>query len=133
MRRYVNGLRYDTETATKVNVTVGNDYSRNQDVTVGPADLMRLKTVGEVHPGNDLWWEAELYVTPGGRWFLHGRGNSASPFNKPFVSKPFVSDDEQRDGSSIEPLLNGEVRKILEDGDQFALLDRYFSDEYEDA
>ena len=50
MRRYVNGLRYDTETATEV-TSVGSDF--------GKSDFQ--------------WWTADLYVTKSGRWFLHGR------------------------------------------------------------
>lgn len=106
MRRYVNGLRYDTETATEV-TSVGSDF--------GKSDFQ--------------WWTADLYVTKSGRWFLHGRGNAASRFSKP----AFGSGNGRQEGSGIEPLLNGEALRLLEDANEFDAIDRYFPDEYKDA
>jgi len=106
MRRYINGLRYDTETATEV-TSVGSDF--------GKSDFQ--------------WWTADLYVTKSGRWFLHGRGNAASRFSEP----AFGSGNGRQEGSGIEPLLDGEARRLLEDANEFDAIDRYFPDEYKDA
>lgn len=56
MKSIVNGKRYDTETAESV------------------------YTYRFSHPGDFQGWDATLYKTKSGRWFLHGVGGPASPY-----------------------------------------------------
>ena len=55
----VNGMLYDTETATYVG-KIGSDDG--------------------FYPGDFKFWEAHLYRTPNGRFFMEGKGGPRSPF-----------------------------------------------------
>jgi hypothetical protein len=63
MKIIINGLRYNTEAP--------------QTVEVGQA------TGGSEFVTDFTYWEASLYRTGGGRWFIHGEGGPMSRFARP--------------------------------------------------
>lgn len=86
MKKVIDGSLYNTETA---------------------------KMVGEYEPGyarNDFHFYTEtLYVTKAGKFFLHGEGNAASPYNRQ------VALNEWTGGEKIIPAIPEEARKWAEE------------------
>ena len=66
MRKYINGHRYDTETAK----LLGSDSYSN------PSDFDH--------------WSEELYRTNAGLYFLHGEGGPASKYAKTIGQNEFI-------------------------------------------
>ena len=115
MRKYIGGLKYDTETATEIS---GHGYG---------------------FPSDHKYWDAGLYRTKSGRWFLAGHGNGMSRFSQPVEG----NQNCWTGGSGIIPLTPDEAREILE-SDSYRcywpskdnrtwLLERYFADQLQDA
>ena len=104
MKKVIRGLRYDTETATRV----GNDSYSNF--------------------GDFQYWCEELYRTSTGNWFLYGEGGAKSKFAKA------IGQNEIGGGNDITPLTRSDALAWLEahnsDSDAIA---EYFSDMVEDA
>ena len=108
MRKYINGLTYDTETATEV-----SSHSKG-------------------FAGDHNYWEAGLYRTKSGRWFIEGHGGPASRFSQPVRG----NQNCWSGGSGIIPLTPDQARTMLEDaGTEHAneMLERYFADQLQDA
>lgn len=103
MRRIINGLRYDTETATEV-ATYGNDLG-----------------------GNDFrYLNEELYITKKGNWFLKYDGGAMSKYS---VSEGNMHSSS----SGIAPMTPDEAYYWLEKNDETEALETYFSDNIEEA
>lgn len=61
MKKIINGLRYDTDSATNLGAASSNYF-----------------------PSDFHWWEAALYRTPrSGRHFIAGSGGALSEFGRP--------------------------------------------------
>jgi hypothetical protein len=103
MKKVIDGLLYDTESATEV------AYWHNGKL---PGDFHRA--------------EETLYRTPNGRWFLHGKGGAMSDYRRP-------AGDGFRDGEEIRALTKDEAQAWLERHDKIHALEKWFSDEIEPA
>ena len=79
MKRIIDGKIYDTRTATCIAEACSH---------VGKSDFG--------------WWEEELYVTPRGRFFVHGEGHAMSRWAKPCGNM-------RGPGSGIEALTEAEA------------------------
>ena len=100
MKRIIDGKRYDTETAEQVT------------------------TIGSL-PGTSRtdfrYWEADLYRTPRGRWFLSGRGGPATMFSRPDGSGMTSG------GGGIIPISDTEAQEYLEDDRNVEALELWFA------
>lgn len=86
MKKYINGKKYDTETAVKVGYfELNNDYS------------------------SFSWYDETLYRKKTGEFFIYGTGNAASPYSESRGSNRHGS------GSRIKPLTFDEAREWAEE------------------
>ena len=99
MKRIIDGKRYDTETATRI-ATVGSE-------TISVTDFNH--------------WEADLYRTPKGRWFLAGRGGPMTMFARPDGSGMTSG------GGGIIPISDTEAQEYLEDDRNVEALECWFA------
>ena len=104
MRTIIDGLRYDTNTATAV-----------------------AKYESSYHADDFEYYDETLYKTAKGRYFLHGSGNALSPYAVP------IGRDGHGSGQRIVPLDNGEARRWLEDKGKTEELEKEFPATIEDA
>jgi hypothetical protein len=104
MKRIIDGLRYDTSTATEV-ASWSNHHYRS----------------------DFAWCEETLYRTANGAWFIDGEGGPSSKYAVP------VGNNERGGGGCITPLGSDEARAWLEERDEHAALEQYFADELKDA
>ena len=104
MKKVIRGLRYDTETATRV---ATDSYSNYGDLG---------------------YWCEELYHTKRENWFLYGEGGAMSKY------ATAVGQNEVGGGSAIIPLTRGKALAWLEahtpDSEAY---EKYFSDMLENA
>jgi hypothetical protein len=103
MKTIIDGLRYDTETATLI-AEWGNSL---------PVSDFRHA-------------EEDLYQTPKGNYFLHGRGGAMSRWSEP-------AGDMHGPGESIKPLSYTEAAEWCEARDLVDVLEKHFSDYVKDA
>ena len=99
MKRIVDGKRYDTETAERVTWVGSRSGISRSDHT---------------------YWDAAIYRTPRGRWFLAGDGGPASIFAKSVGNGT-------SGGSGIIPISDGEALRYLEDVEAMDALERFFA------
>lgn len=105
MKTIINGLRYNTETATEVASYESPAYR------------------------SDFGWYAEaLYRTKNGRYFLAGEGNAASKY-----SEPAEGGNMSGPGSHIIVLSNEEAREWCERTGNVEALEQYFAAQLQDA
>ncbi len=103
MKKIIDGKRYDTETATQVDV-LSNDYC-----------------------WSDFKFErTNIYRTKSGNWFLSGRGGPLSRWS-------VRVGNAATGGSGIRPIDAVEAREILEGEGNVAAIEQYFQDSLEDA
>ena len=88
MKIIIDGLRYNTEAP--------------QTVEVGEA------TGGSEFVTDFNYWEASLYRTGGGRWFIHGEGGPMTRFAKP------TADNTMCYGEKIIPVTPQQARAWAE-------------------
>ncbi len=98
MKKIIDGIRYDTEKATKV-----AKYNNN----LGDGDFNYLREY--------------LYHTRNNRWFLHGYGGA---FTKYSVS---VGSDGRGGGENIIPINDSEALEWLQNNDEIDVIELYFS------
>tara|TARA_R100001086_G_scaffold221483_1_gene138727 strand:- start:830 stop:1138 length:309 start_codon:yes stop_codon:yes gene_type:complete len=98
MKSIIDGKRFDTETATRI-AAVGSE-------TISVTDFN--------------YWEADLYRTPKGRWFLAGRGGPMTMFARPNGSRA-------TSGAGIIPVSDTEAQEYLEDGGNLDALELWFA------
>ena len=103
MKMILNGLRYDTETATLVAEDC-NGYDR----------------------GNYNYWTEQLYHTPNGRWFVYKAGGANTRYAVSLC-------DGSGFGESIEVLCKGAVKEWLQKHEKAEAYEKYFGDEIQDA
>lgn len=103
MRKVIDGLLYDTETATPV---------AHWDNGKLPGDFHRL--------------EETLHRTPNGRWFLHGEGGAMTRYAES-VGDGFTG------GEEIRVLTEAEAQNWLEKHDRIEALEEWFSDQISPA
>ena len=99
MKRIIDGRRYDTETAEKVAVVGSRPGTSTSDFS---------------------YWDASLYRSPRGRWFLAGHGGPASLFAQPVGNGT-------EGGSGIAPISSGEAQRYLEHAGDIEALERLFA------
>ena len=99
MKRIIDGKRYDTETAERVTWVGSRSGISRSDFT---------------------YWDAAIYRTPRGRWFLAGDGGPASIFAES-VGNGTIG------GSGIIPISDGESLRYLEDVGATDALERFFT------
>ena len=108
MRRIINGKRYDTETAT----------------LIGEADNL----CSGVDSKSDFgYWEAGLYRTKNGRFFLAGEGGPMSQFSHQ------VGQNSRGGGEDIIPMDAAEALEWAERHLGAEAVEKHFSDQIEDA
>lgn len=103
MKKVIDGLKYNTETAEEIAA-----WSNHVNVT----DFSH--------------YEETLYRTKNGRWFIFGQGNAASPYSKPV-------DNMRGPGADIRPLSETEVQHWLEDKGFYETLEGFFPDYVKEA
>lgn len=103
MRQIIDGMRYDTDTATLV-ASFGKGNGRSDFHVI----------------------REELYVTDAGRWFVAGEGGARSSYR-------IRHGDMWGPGSEIRPLSDDEARRWLEEHNRVAAIEEYFSDSIVDA
>jgi hypothetical protein len=99
MKRIIDGRRYDTETAEQV-AWVGSRSG--------------------ISRSDHTYWDAGLYRTPRGRWFLAGDGGPASIFAQPVGNGT-------TGGSGIAPISSGEAQRYLEHAGNIEALEQHFA------
>ena len=99
MKRIIDGKRYNTETAHRVG-SVGS-------ATINVSDFG--------------YWEADLYRTPRGRWFLAGKGGPMTMFSRP------DGGGMTSGGSGLIPISDTEAQEYLEDVEAMDALERFFA------
>ncbi len=99
VKKIVDGLLYDSD--NKGNEFIFERYSNC--------------SMGDFH-----YYEETLYRTKNGNWFLHGNGNAASKYAKPF------GDNQSGPGENIIPLSVGQAFKYLSEYCEIDLLEEYF-------
>ena len=99
MKRIIDGKRYDTETAERVTWVGSRSGISRSDFT---------------------YWDAAIYRTPRGRWFLSGDGGPASIFAKSVGNAT-------TGGSGIIPISDGEALRYLEDVEAMDALEQHFA------
>lgn len=108
MRAVIEGKRYDTETAQ----LIGESDNLGQGVD-------SISDFG--------YWEAGLYRTKNGRYFLAGEGGAASMFSQP------VGQNSWGGGSGIKPLDKDQALEWAERHLKPEVVEQWFADEIEDA
>lgn len=104
MRKIIAGKRYDTETATKIGWA--NDAGS--------------------HQGDFRYWEAALYRTNSGNFFLAGRGGAMSMFASPCRGG-------MGGGSGIIPLDRDAALEFCEDHLDTEVVEQFFAADIQDA
>ena len=99
-KRIIDGKRYDTDTAQEV-------------LGVGSRPGTSRTDFG--------YWEATLYRTPRGRWFLDGTGGGMSMFAEA------VGGGGSTDGSGIIPIPYWEAQRYLEADGNIEALEKWFT------
>lgn len=107
MRKTINGVRYDTKSATKIARAVSPD----------------------ANPGDFRYWDDELYVTQrSGRYFIFGEGGPMSRWSQA------VGQNEWSGGEGILPVTREQALQWCEENDvDEAIIEHYFGDMIEDA
>lgn len=100
MKRIIDGKRYDTETAENV-----------ADIGSRPGTSMT----------DHGYWDAVLYRTPRGRWFLAGRGGPASMFARS------VGNGGSEAGAGIISISESQAQSFLEGAGDMESLERWFT------
>jgi hypothetical protein len=108
MKAVINGKRYDTETAK----------------LIGEADNLGQGVDSVTDFG---FWEAGLYVTKNGNYFLAGEGGAASMFSQP------VGSNARGGGSGIKPLSKDQALEWAERYLDAGTVEQWFGDDIEDA
>ncbi len=103
MKKVIDGLRYNTETAEEI-----HRWDNGLDT------------------GDFKSCEETLYLTAKGRYFLHGQGGAMSKYSVPVSGG-------RGGGEEIVPMSADEVREWLEEHDGIDALEKYFSDDIEEA
>lgn len=103
MKAIINGKRYDTATAKQVAV-----YSNN----LGMNDFRNL--------------EEAIYITEKGNWFLAGYGGALTEYAE-------AAGDMKCSGERITRLSPEEAMDWLEQHNETEALEKYFTEELEDA
>ena len=103
MKKVIEGMRYDTETATLV-AEVRNGYDKS----------------------NYNYWAEELYRTKNGRWFKYEGGGANTKYAVRLC-------DGRGFGESIAVLDELEAKEWLETHDQAEAYEKYFGNEIKDA
>lgn len=105
MRKVINGLRYDTEKATKI----------------GTAEYHGSCT-------DFQYWEATLYRTPrSNRFFLAGHGGPMSRFSQS------IGQNQWGGGEDLIPMSHGEALEWAEQHLDADEIEKHFGDILEDA
>lgn len=104
MKKIINGLRYDSETA----IAIGSDsYS---------------------HPGDFNFWEETLYKTPrAGRFFLVGEGGPMTKYSKS------IGQNQWTGGENLTPMTKDEAMRWCEEHLGSGDWEEYFVDQIEEA
>ncbi len=108
MRAIIEGKKYDTETAE----------------LVGESDNLGT---GVDSVTDFAFWEAGLYRTPKGRYFLAGEGGAASMFSEP------VGQNARGGGSGIIPMSKDQALEWAERHLKPEVVEQWFADQIEDA
>lgn len=107
MKKVIDGLKYDTETATEV----------------------YRETSG--FPGDFRYRERVLYLSRNGRWFMYHRGGAMTDMG---VS---AGDNSLAGSENIEPISDSEAYDFLErnssEPEALEALEKYFANEIEEA
>lgn len=104
MKKVINGLRYDTDTA-KVVASNDNGYYRN----------------------DFFYCEETIYKTAKGNYFLHGEGGAASPYSR------ICGSNSSCGGEDIILLTESEVIEYLEQWNRVDKLEEFFPSYIQDA
>ena len=104
MRAIIDGLRYDTKTATEV---------AGYDNGLGWGDFRHI--------------EEALFRTPRGRWFLAGCGGAMTRYARSCGGNCTTG------GEGIHPIAAADARKWLEARHMTEALEEHFADAIEDA
>ena len=105
MKKIINGLRYDTETATEVTVLRSGEDDKD-----------------------DEYFTEALYKTQKGAWFIVGNGGIDSKYGLLEEMTGLVMDMDL-----ILPLTEDEVMARLEEHNEVELLEEHFGDRIDDA
>jgi hypothetical protein len=105
MKRIIEGKRYDTETATCV-ATLRSPTASVRDFR---------------------YEDTSLYRTPRGAWFVAGKGGPMSQWRRQVDLNGWTS------GEGLRPVDEEEAREILENEDELAAIEKYFSKSVVDA
>ena len=103
MKKIIEGLKYDTETAEEI-----TEWSNHYNCT----DFNH--------------YEETLFRTKNGRFFLYGNGNANSPYAKPV-------DNMRGPGADIVPLSDEEAIEWLERRGKYNTLERLFPEHVQEA
>jgi hypothetical protein len=103
MKAIINGLRYDTEKA---------EFVGSASADCGRTDY--------------CWWQAGLYKTSAGRYFLAGRGGPNTRFATPISGG-------RTGGEKIIPMTKDEARAWAEKMLPTGAVEHFFADVIEDA
>lgn len=101
MKQIINGLTYNTETADMICEIGSRDFSRS----------------------DFNFWDAKLYRTKKGRFFMAGEGGARSPFARPYCQNGWQG------GSGIVPLDHDEARTYAERQTDAETIERFFETE----
>lgn len=105
MKAIIDGKRYDTETAKHV------------------AELSNM-----AHMRGDFgYWEAELYRTPRGNWFLAGHGGPQTSWARAVPGGGWSGSE------GIIPIGEDDARQLLEERGLDQVVEEHFGDIIEDA
>ena len=99
IKAIIDGKRYNTETATKIG-----------EASFGARTDFKA-------------WEASLFRTPRGNYFLAGRGGPMSPFSQR------LSDGSYTSSSRIIPLTEQEAKEWAEKYLDDAIVEKFFGDQ----
>tara|TARA_Y100000034_G_C6908851_1_gene422641 strand:- start:272 stop:586 length:315 start_codon:yes stop_codon:yes gene_type:complete len=104
MKRIIDGLRYDTDSATEI------------------ADMPC-----NFHTSDFAYHSTKLYITKNGSWFLAGEGGPSS------LWKCRAYDNNSVGGEGIRPLSKHEAMGYLESWGEIEELEKFFSGEITNA
>jgi len=108
MKEVINGKRFNTETAQ----------------LIGEADNLGQGVDSVTDFG---FWEAGLYVTKNGNYFLAGKGGAASMFSEP------AGQNARGGGSGIKPMTKDRALDWAERYLDPETVEEWFGDDLEDA
>lgn len=104
MKAIINNLRYDTETAEHL-ASAGNNLGYN----------------------DFNYYYEELYKTPNDNFFLVGEGGAMSHYSTP------NGGGRSGDSNVFKPLTKTDVYNWLENNEEYELIEKYFSENIQDA